>query len=141
VINSFRDEYRFLSNFYPAQVKLGNLVFETVENAYQSAKCLHDNDRLQFQNITPGQAKRLGREVDLRPDWDNIRVFIMYTLVQDKFQHKELKLALLNTGNQELVEGNTWSDTFWGRCKGVGTNMLGEILMSVRRSLREEEII
>jgi len=141
VINSFRDEYRFLSNFYPAKVKLDDLVFETVENAYQAAKCRDRDERFLFQHITPGHAKRLGREIRLRSDWFDVRVDIMRTLIRAKFQHRDLQLALLDTGDQKLIEGNTWGDTFWGFYNGEGRNTLGKILMEVRQSLREEEII
>lgn len=138
MINSFRDEYRFLSNFYPAKVKLDDLVFETVENAYQAAKCRDRADRLRFQHITPGQAKRLGNKVPLRSDWHDIRVGIMRTLIRAKFQHRDLQRALLDTGDQKLIEGNAWGDTFWGFYNGEGMNTLGKILMEVRQSLREE---
>jgi hypothetical protein len=36
--NSFHNEYRFLSNFYPAEVSFEGLVFPTVEHAYVAAK-------------------------------------------------------------------------------------------------------
>ena len=40
------------------------------------------------------------------------------------------------TGDAELVEGNTWNDTYWGVCNGVGHNHLGKILMQVRQELQ-----
>ena len=42
---------------------------------------------------------------------------------------------LLATGKATLVEGNSWGDTFWGVCRGKGKNMLGKILMRVRKRL------
>lgn len=49
---------------------------------------------------------------------------------------------LLATGGQELIEGNRWHDTFWGRCvcercKGTGQNWLGRLIMQVREELRK----
>ena len=52
-------------------------------------------------------------------------------------QNPELGNKLLETGNQELVEGNTWGDIFWGVCNGKGQNWLGKILMMVRDEIRE----
>lgn len=38
--------------------------------------------------------------------------------------------------NALFPEGNTWDDTYWGVCKGVGTNYLGKLLMIVRNDLK-----
>lgn len=35
----------------------------------------------------------------------------------------------------EIVEENSWRDTYWGVCKGVGENHLGKILMKIRDEL------
>ena len=62
----------------------------------------------------------------------DVKVKLMFVLVTEKFkQNPELKQKLLETGNQELIEGNTWNDTFWGVCNGQGQNWLGKILMLV----------
>jgi len=58
--------------------------------------------------------------------------------VREKFKQEDLKQMLLDTGDQELVEGNTWNDTFWGVCRGEGQNNLGKILMKVRMELRQQ---
>ena len=132
MINSFKHEYSFLSNFYPSEVELDGVVYPTVENAYQAAKTCDEEARLNIQCLTPGQAKRAGRKVNLRSDWDNVKVQVMGDLVLKKFVRPDLREALLATGNQELVEGNYWGDIFWGVYKGEGSNYLGKILMGVR---------
>ena len=43
------------------------------------------------------------------------------------------------TDDVELIEGNEWSDTFWGVCRGQGENWLGKILMKTRDNLRKTE--
>ena len=84
-------------------------------------------------------AKKIGKNLVLRPGWDMMRIPIMTELVWKKFsQHKELKQKLLNTGEAELIEGNWWGDCFFGVCRGVGQNNLGKILMSVREKLRKQ---
>lgn len=139
VIDSFRGEFEFLSNFYPSLLIVGGNPYTTVEHAFQAAKT---DDPLLQENIrnaaTPRDAKRLGRSVPLVANWDQKRLDVMASLVQQKFQdHLDLKLRLLLTGTQELIEGNTWKDQFWGVTKdGIGENQLGKILMRVRDQIR-----
>lgn len=62
----------------------------------------------------------------------------MEDIVRDKFtRNEDLKAMLLATGDEGLIEGNWWGDTFWGECKGQGENHLGRILMKIRRELGE----
>lgn len=138
MIDKFQGEHRFLSNFWPAPVLYEGKVYPTTEHAYQAAKT-HNQAWREKIALTPTakDAKRLGRIVKIREDWDKVRVLVMYQLVEQKFTvHPELKRLLLETGNQQLVEGNTWGDVFWGVCGGKGENRLGHILMSVRSKLK-----
>jgi len=138
MIASFSGEHHFLSNFYFAAVRYEGLEFPTVEHAFQAAKTHDLAERKRIRDCgTPGKAKQLGRRVDLRKDWESVKVAIMEALVRDKFARApELAAQLLATGDEELVEGNTWHDTFWGVCRGRGKNHLGRILMKVRGDLR-----
>jgi len=84
---------------------------------------------------TPGQAKKLGKSIELRPDWEEIKIEVMRELLRQKFditKHYDLWLELHMTKPDELVEGNWWGDTFWGVCKGKGENHLGKLLMEIR---------
>lgn len=140
VIAEFTGEYRFLSNFYAAPVQLDGVLYPTVEHAFQAAKTTDLKERLQIRTApTPASAKRGGRRVTLRPDWEDMKVGIMYLLLRDKFERwTNLEQALLATGNAILMEGNTWGDTFWGVDvhTGKGQNQLGQLLMRVREELR-----
>ncbi|KKN90113.1 hypothetical protein LCGC14_0232290 [marine sediment metagenome] len=137
MIDSFNDKHRFLSNFSVSHVKLGGITYPTVEHAYQAAKTLDKTERLRIQRAAgPGRAKRLGRGVTLRPDWEGTKLRIMLNLLRQKFQFPKLRDLLLATENQELIEGNHWGDTFWGVCQGEGENHLGKLLMQVRDELR-----
>jgi predicted NAD-dependent protein-ADP-ribosyltransferase YbiA (DUF1768 family) len=62
----------------------------------------------------------------------------MEDLSRQKFSHPELRQKLLDTGSCTLVEGNTWGDTFWGVCDGVGENHLGKLLMTIRADLESD---
>lgn len=131
MIKSFRST--FLSNFWFVPVSLDGEIYRSVEHAYQAAKTLDPKERKMIQAANlPTQAKHLGKCVKLRPDWNDVKLVVMEDLLRQKFQHKALKDRLFRTGSQELIEGNTWNDTFWGVCNGVGENNLGKILMKIR---------
>lgn len=142
MIDRFVDRYRFLSNFYPCAVTLGDEEYPSVEHAYQAAKTLDLPKRRMIRRaINAATAKKLGRNlVPLRPDWGTVKLEVMERLVREKFtRHQNLGNLLLLTGTEELIEGNHWGDTFWGVCKGKGENHLGKILMRVREELRAQE--
>lgn len=133
-IDKFDGEYAFLSNFYPAPIKFDGIEYLNNESAFQAQKC--PARRAEFMNISPEQAKHLGRRVELRSDWESIKDEIMYAICVCKFvQNPELAEKLIATSNAELVEGNYWHDHYWGVCNGSGKNKLGKILMNIREEL------
>lgn len=141
VIDRFDGEYRFLSNFWKSPVEYDGMLFESVEHAYQAAKTLDWDQREWVRSApTPGKAKQYGRNVLLRPDWEEIKIGVMRGLLEQKFADAKLQAKLIATGNAELVEGNFWHDTFWGVCNGVGDNHLGKLLMEVRMKMLKEKL-
>lgn len=135
IIDSFTGANRFLSNFYPCLVRYKDdpLSYPSVEHAYQAQKTLNVNDQIIVCKCkTPAEAKKLGRKLKMRHDWDKVKVDIMRDLLRFKFGQGDLLQKLLATGDTELIEGNWWGDRFWGVCNGVGENMLGKLLMQVR---------
>ncbi len=136
-ITSFSGRYRWLSNFWPAEVHFEGLVYPTTENAYQASKTLDKNIRQEFVTMTPGQAKRRGQEIEIHDDWERRKIDIMFSLNLRKFSKADLGKRLAETGDAEIIEGNTWDDTFWGVCEGVGENNLGIILMRLRTIMQE----
>lgn len=141
VIDSFSGRYRFLSNFYLCNIVYGYEMYPSVEHAYQAAKTndLAARDKIRKAN-TCSLAKRLGRLVIIREDWESIKRNIMYSLLIKKFTHVDLRQLLLQTGDSILVEGNHWGDQYWGVCNGKGSNYLGKLLMRVRYVIRENKI-
>ncbi len=136
MINSFNGEYRFLSNFWLVPIEMNGTVYPSVENAYQASKFEFGPAQAKFITCNAAQAKRLGRQGQIRSDWNSIRLSIMETLIGRKFVvGSELSLKLLATEPHELVEGNTWSDRYWGVCNGIGDNHLGRLLMERRAFL------
>lgn len=138
MINSFRDEYAFLSNFFEAPVVFNGLRYQSNEAAFQSAKTRNLETRMRFAKMNPSQAKAQGRALMLRSDWEQVKLQIMHQICYSKFTlNPELGEKLLATGNEHLEEGNAWGDTFWGTVNGHGQNWLGKILMRVREELRQ----
>jgi ribA/ribD-fused uncharacterized protein len=138
-IDSFRGKYYFLSNFFPAEVTYNGLTYQNNEAAFQAQKTYSKEERIEFTTLEPRDAKRRGRRVRLRRDWEQVKDRIMEEIVRAKFsQNEELKEQLLATGDAQLVEGNRWNDRYWGVdiWSGVGENHLGKILMKVRSELR-----
>ena len=135
MIDSFRDGYFFLSNFYSVPVCYQGVTYQNTEAAFHAQKDL--SRRNEFTSLSPSGAKRLGRRVRLRGDWEQVKDDIMFDIVWYKFvQNPELAKQLIATGDEELVEGNDWNDRYWGVCRGVGQNKLGKILQRVRSELR-----
>ena len=140
MIEQFREEYSFLSNFYPAVLTFEGKTYLNSEAAYQAAKCADEREKEQFTGLTADESKRLGGKVALRSDWDEVKQDVMRAVVYAKFtQNRYLAEWLLKTGERYLQEGNRWNDTFWGvNIKtGEGENHLGKILMSLREEFRK----
>lgn len=137
-IDSFRGPYAFLSNFKEANIYIFDSMFRNAEAAYQSQKCPERAYR--FVGLSAAEAKTLGKTVPIRKNWDEIKVNVMRTVLLAKFrQNRRLAKQLLDTKDSLLIEGNTWHDTYWGVCNGIGKNMLGELLMEVRAIIQKEE--
>lgn len=129
------------SNFFPCTVEYEGLRYPTTENAFQAAKSLDPTFRQKLTTVGPGEAKRLGRRVELRPDWDEVKIAVMRDVLRSKFYQPEYRRVLLASGDAELIEGNVWHDNIWGdcrcpKCKGIqGRNVLGRLLMAIRTEI------
>lgn len=138
-IGFFQGEYFFLSNFYGAPVTYEGLTYQNNEAAFQAQKCSDTKDREAFTNMNPSEAKKAGRKVLLRKDWEQIKMSVMAGIVKAKFeQNEELAKKLLATSDAYLEEGNDWGDRIWGTVNGQGANCLGMILMNTREELARE---
>lgn len=141
MINCFEREYAFLSNFYPSPIKYEGIKYPTVEAAFQAAKTSDLHMKMAIATAdNPGKAKRMGRKVVLREDWEEIKDKVMEDCLRLKFSDPVLREKLLATGDEELEEGNWWHDNYWGscycsRCGDVGKNKLGYLLMKIRKEI------
>ena len=129
----FAGPYRFLSNFFARPLLWEGKRFPTAEHAYQAAKCSRSHEFEMIRNApSPGAAKRMGRKIAIRNDWEAVKEKVMLSVVRAKFEDAYLRRLLTATGTAALIEGNEWGDRFWGVCRGEGENRLGKILMKVR---------
>ena len=143
-IGKFKGEFRFLSNFYTSTIVMDGLRFTSAEAAYQSQK---EPEKAQlFEGLDPATAKAIGRKVNIRSDWDEVKDDVMRRVVRLKFeQNTDLRKRLMDTGDAVLIEGNNWHDNYWGICtcesceRKRGNNMLGKILMELREEFQKQE--
>ena len=141
-ILEFSGEHRFLSNFAPVEIDWEWIVYSSVEHAFVASKTLDISERKIIAGLdTPGKAKRYGRALDLRPNWDLMKVDVMTKLVSFKFRQPLYAGKLAQTGDRYLIEGNGWGDKFWGQSpvgSNDGKNVLGKILMEIRELNKSE---
>ena len=131
----FRGKFYFLSNFYPCTIVIDGFEYQSAKAAFQGQKSVQ-HAHLFTGDITPLEAKRLGRRIpiDVR-EWNARRLEVMKRVVWAKFAQNPKLRKMLIAVTEPIVEDNTWGDTYWGKCRGVGSNHLGQILQEVRDSL------
>lgn len=156
MIDSFSGRWAFLSNFYPVEIKHRGIEYPSVEHYYVSEKIntdqyingifypLSDVKEIISKIKDPGEVKRFGRKLTLRKDWDDVRLKVMEWGLREKFKNEELKKLLLQTNDEELIEGNWWHDNFFGscsceKCKNKGENHLGRLLMKIRSEIQNSD--
>lgn len=141
VIDEFRGRWMRLSNYSLITIMHDGHAYMSVEHAYQAMKSLDPTIQKEVRDApTPAGAKRIARAVALRPDWEEVKVDLMRSLLREKFCQEPEQSLLLATGYADLVEGNWWHDQFWGRCScpkhgGEGENWLGRLLMELREEI------
>jgi ribA/ribD-fused uncharacterized protein len=142
IIKQFQNEYRWLSNFAPAEVILDGITYASVEHAYMSAK----SDEIKWKTFcadaknSPAAVKKESKLLKLRSDWEKIKINVMEDCVRQKMRQEPYRSKLLATGSAIIQEGNTWKDMFWGidLHTGNGFNHLGKIIMKIRTELQNE---
>jgi ribA/ribD-fused uncharacterized protein len=81
-IDEFQGKYRFLSNFWPAQITYNGYTYPSTEHAYQAAKATDSEDHSYVATAkTPAATKKAGRHIKVRPDWDSVKDQVMLDVV------------------------------------------------------------
>jgi ribA/ribD-fused uncharacterized protein len=144
------------SQWYPSPIVIDDVEYNCAEQYMMAQKALTFNDTESWVEIMkawhPSQQKAIGRKVKgfNVDEWNNVCKDIVYKANMAKFtQHETLKEGLLATGDSELVEASP-TDVVWGiglaennpdindRSKWRGTNWLGEVIMKVRATIRQQ---
>lgn len=138
VITEFNGKNRFLSNFFPIKIRYEGIEYPTVEHAYQAAKTFDEEKRKFLAKIEhPGRVNLLGKKITpLRADWDEVKLDVMESLLRIKFQDDLMAANLLATGDSMLFENSSKAGSFWGADNGRGENKLGDLLMQIRKEVR-----
>lgn len=137
-IKSFVGEYRWLSNFAPVNVKIGENIFRSVEHAYQSEKSQEKNWKTCCLCIDrPGKIKKMSRKIKLSSDWEEKKIKVMKECLEQKYEQEPYKTLLIKTYPMIIEEGNYWNDIFWGidLRTNKGKNILGKLIMNIRKRL------
>lgn len=139
-IDRFKGAYSWLSNMHEFDgFVYGNLHFTSTESFYQAMKTMNLTDRKRISQMNGYNAKREGKKIQLRDDWEEVKDDVMLFALRLKFKDAKLRKKLLDTGDSLLIEGNFHGDHYWGVCKGLGLNKLGLFIMQVREEIRAGE--
>jgi len=76
--------------------------FRTLEGAYQSFKC--PERMYEFTNLSTKEAMELGRTVELRSDWNEVKDYVRSYLLYIKYEKGEDKEALLSTPKNKIKD-------------------------------------
>lgn len=126
-----------LSNFHLCDIVIDGITYKSVEHYYQSQKTLDEKEAEIIRTVaTPAQSKKLGKQCNIREDWDDIKIDIMRKALLAKFtQNDDCRLLLLSTMGNDLIEDAPW-DSIWGNGpNGNGKNLLGKLLVEVREEI------
>lgn len=141
-IDGFVNEHYFMSNFYRSSLWIDEKKYPSAEHAYHAHKTLDPAVSETISHAkTAWEAKRLGRCVQLRPDWDDVKVDIMTKILRAKFENPLIRTLLIATSPKKLINRNSWNDKFWGVCRGEGLNTLGVLLENLRDEFVAAETI
>lgn len=144
-ITSFTGENRWLSNFYECSIFYDGVRYPTTEHAYQASKTLDIKVRKAIASFgLASHAMHVGRALVIRPDWEQVKLQVMLDVNRSKFEENVgLWMKLVDSGDLQLIEGNSHGDAFWGMVYDkdnnlAGENNLGKILMQIRSELRDK---
>ncbi|RJF93481.1 NADAR family protein [Sphingomonas cavernae] len=143
------EEFGGLSNMAPGFpiVVLGHRI-RTSEALYQACRFPHlpEVQKMILSEGSPMTAKMRSKPFrkDSRPDWDDVRVKVMKWCLRVKLVYNWRKFSelLLSTGDRPIVEDSR-KDGYWGAMPQDadtlnGQNVLGRLLMDLRRKLQED---
>ena len=132
----------WFSNMIDVEIIIDGITYQSTESYYQSQKALNENDKLYIASLSGIDAKRESKKIEIRSDWDNIKIDVMKKALKTKFTIPYWKEKLLSTGNEPIIEWNNWNDKFWGVSikDNKGQNNLGKLLMEIREEFKYKSL-
>ncbi|RDZ26015.1 NADAR family protein [Lysobacter silvisoli] len=135
--------YGPFSNLYKRSFVFEGREFATAEHAYQAGKAAKESVKEWILSApSPALVAMAAHGLytwDIVPNWAQIKFDRMRAVLRAKFtQHEDLRALLLSTGTARLVEAgktNNPVNRLWGEVNGIGQNMLGVMLMELRKEL------
>ena len=137
--------YGAFSNLYRRDITFEGEVFCTSEHAYQAGKARKPSVKKWLMEApSPALLAMAAHGLyywDVAPGWSTSKFDRMRAVLRAKFtQHEDLKALLVSTADAQLIETATVDykvNRLWGEVNGVGSNMLGNMLMELRSQLSE----
>lgn len=133
------NKYYWMSNNHTMNgIKIKNYHDEgytSVTVALLATSLKYQKDRKKMLNMDVKHAKVYYYNNKLEKESSFDKMSMMYILLVEKFKIKQYKKMLLATGNEPIVYVNEF-DLKLGVHKDGGRNLLGEMLMNIRNTLR-----
>lgn len=138
VIDGFTGLFVLFSNWARTPIEIDGMRFTTADHAYTRRQIASEEIASQVRYIpTPSGAVELRDRVAVRADWPIEQLASMEEILTRKFTPgSDPAKFLISTGQATLRNENWWGDRFWGTVDGSGDNTLGQILQTLRESLR-----
>lgn len=138
-VTAFINDYEFLSNEYECKIPVAedDLVFSNITSALIAKKSNDIGTRRKFTRFSATKARKKESSIPENDYWEENKDEILYELLKIKFTHnKDLKKKLLDTYPNDLINNVSYPDTYYGVRFGEGKNVLGKLLMQLRKELR-----
>ena len=135
----FVGKLAYLSNMYPVRIRINiqsiPYEFSCLESAFQALKSTNPEVHKAMESLNGYDAKAMSKHITVRSDWNEKKLQFMDKLLFVKFENAVLKEKLINEPVENIVEHNTWGDTFYGKYNGVGLDHLGRLLREHKQRL------
>ena len=150
---AYQSEHAPFSSMYPARVKIGEIDYDTSEQAFQHIKAKSNKRPLLAERLllcrNTYTIKQMGNEITVDQKLGDNEEEVMFSITYKKFRQNPALAAMLTaTGDCELVEatpcvkwgsGATLSSNLLRRHEWKGENRHGKVLMAVRAKLIREK--
>lgn len=143
-----KETFGGLSNMAGFPLEVNQIRIRTSEALYQACRFPHRPEIqkaiLDLASPMAAKMKSKSHRGDSRPDWDSVRIPIMWWALQIKLSQNRQRFGelLLSTQDLPIVE-ESQHDNFWGAVAQdgetlVGRNLLGRLLVKLRTRIRSD---